>query len=176
VVCSSCFNCLKTSLHKISDGTAPSDVAIDLNRVLDERSDWSPADDGENRSSVGSLYGERMNQHLVRVLRELDADRIAEFAPGGELTEPALAGLDRLRATAFAASDPPPEPGYRAAYLELLDESLCDGMNDLLSEHFEEEPLAEYEQLLENTLVLSDWIAAPLGRTQVRVGSSPSPA
>lgn len=171
-VCSNCFNCLKTSLHKMSDGTSPSDIAIDLNRVLAARSDWTPGNDGELRSSVGEITGKRQNEHLVRVLRGLDVDRVAQFAPGGELSPAAEAGLAQLRDTAFNAPDPPAEPGYLAGYLELLEEPLRSGMAEILSEHFEEAPLADYEHLLANTRMLSDWIAAPLaaGRLETEPG------
>lgn len=175
-VCNNCFNCLKTALHKMSDGSAPSDISIDLNKVLVARSDWTPEDDGEKRSAVGELFGARMNNHLIRILREFDAARVSEFAPDGMLTPEAEAGLDRLRATAFAAADPPVEPGYRAGYLELLDEPLRSGLDGIFSEHFEPDPVEEYSHMLENTRLLSDWIAAPLVAAQERVGSSPSPA
>jgi 7-cyano-7-deazaguanine synthase in queuosine biosynthesis len=171
-VCSNCFNCLKTSLHKMSNGSAPSDIGIDLNKVLEARSDWTPEDDGENRSSVASLYGERLNNHLVRLLRDLDDETVATFAPDGVLTAPARAGLARLRATAFDAPDPPGEPGYRAEYLELLDEPLRSGLDEIFSELFAPEPPAAYAEMLANTRLLSDWIAAPLvaSRLKTEVG------
>ncbi|MBJ7354199.1 MAG: hypothetical protein JHC98_05185 [Thermoleophilaceae bacterium] len=175
-VCNDCFNCLKTALHKMSDGSAPAEISIDLNKVLVTRSHWTPEDDGEQRSAVGELFAERMNSHLTRVLREYDAARVAEFVPGGVLNPDAVAGLERLRATAFAAPDPPEEPGYRAGYLELIDEPLRSGLDAIFSEHFEADPLEQYEHLLDNTRLLSDWIAAPLDTAQGRVGSSPSPA
>lgn len=175
--CSNCFSCLKGALHKMSDNTAPSEIGIDLDQVLQARSEWSPGEDGEKRrGSVGQLYGDRMNNHLVRVLRELDAERVSEFAPSGVLSEPALAGLAKLRATAFAAPDPPAEPGFRAGYLELLDEPLRDELGSLLSKDFDVEPQENYARLLENTLLLSDWIAGPLIAAQEAAGSSPSPA
>lgn len=175
--CSNCFSCLKGALHKIADGTDPSEIGIDLDRVLVARSDWSPGDDGEKRrGSVGQLYGDRMNHHLVRVLRGLDAERVAAHTPAGELSAPALAGLERLRATAFAAPDPPDEPGYREDFLVLLEEPLRAELGSLFSEHFEVEPREHYAHLLENTLMLSDWIAAPLETAQTRAGSSPSSA
>jgi 7-cyano-7-deazaguanine synthase in queuosine biosynthesis len=161
-VCNNCFNCLKTSLHKMSDGSPPAEIQIDLNRVLVTQSDWSPGDDGEERGSIGSLYADRMNHHLVRVLRELDSDRVSKFAPGGVLSPEAEAGLARLRATAFAAPDPPAEPGYRAGYLELLEEPVSSGMNRLLRELFAAAPPESYGYMLENTRLLSEWIAAPL--------------
>lgn len=168
--CSNCFSCLKGALHKISDGTAPSEIGIDVDRVLAARSDWTPVDDGEKRrGSVGQLYGDRMNHHLVRVLRELDAERVAQLTPDGVLSEAARGGLEKLRATALAAPDPPDEPGYREDYLELLESPLREELGLLLSEHFEVEPRERYVHLLENTLLLSDWLAAPLG-------SRPSPA
>lgn len=163
--CSNCFSCLKGALHKISDDTTPSEIGIDLDRVLTARSDWSPSDDGEKaRGSVAAGYGERMNNHLVRVLRNLDAERVSEFAPGGKLSEPALAGFAKLRATALAAPDPPDEPGYREGFLDLLEEPLRGELDSLLGEHFAAEPPERHAQLLENTLVISDWIAAPLAR------------
>lgn len=161
-VCNNCFNCLKTSLHKMADGIAPAEISIDINQVLDARSDWTPEDDGEHRTSVGMLFGERLNNHLVRVVRELDPERVAQFAPGGKLDVPALAGLERMRAVASAAPDPPDEPGYRSGYLELLDEPMRSGLARIFGEHFELEPVEEYEHLLANTRLLSDWVAAPL--------------
>jgi 7-cyano-7-deazaguanine synthase in queuosine biosynthesis len=163
--CSNCFGCLKGSIHRISDDVSPTEIGIDVERVLSARSDWSPADDGEKRrGSVGQLYGDRMNNHLVRVLRDLDTERVAKFTPNGVLSEPAMTGLTKLRATALAAPDPPEEPGYRSGFLELLEEPLRSGLDSLYGEHFEAEPREQYEHLLENTLLLSDWIAAPLAR------------
>jgi hypothetical protein len=163
-VCSDCFNCLKTALHKITDGTPPADIGIDLDRVLIGRSDWSPIGDGdgENRSSVGRLYGDRMNNHIVRTLRGLDVERVAQFAPNGELSPAAREGFAKLRATALDAPDPPDEPGYRAGYLELLDEPARSGLAEIFNDYFEPDPPEEYAHLLENTRLLSDWVAAPL--------------
>lgn len=161
-VCNDCFNCLKTALHKMSNGSAPSDISIDLNKVLAARSDWTPQDDGEKRNALGELFGARMNNHLVRVLRELDAERVAAFAPGGVLTPDARAGLEKLRATAFAEPDPPDEPGYRAGFLSLLDEPLRSGLDSIFSDHFGADSVEEYAHLLENSRLLSEWIAAPL--------------
>jgi hypothetical protein len=176
-VCNNCFSCLKTALHKMTDDSPPSEVGIDVDLTLVNHSDWSPAygGDGEHRSAVGRLYGDRMNAHVVRVLRELDVERVSRFTESGELSPGAKDAFERMRATAIASPDPPPEPGYRAEYLEFLDEPMRDGLNGLFSEYFDPEPLGEYGHMLDNTRLLAGWIAAPL-EDQALVGSSPSPA
>ncbi len=165
-VCSACYSCFKASLHKISDGCAPSEIGLDVDAVLVANRDWTPTGegDGENRSSVGRLYGDRMNGHLVRVLRSIDESDVDRLTPRRRLSRDASRALAQLKETAARADDPPPEPGYRQGFLELLDRPLAEGLDGIYSEHFEPAPPASYSDMLENAELLSEWIAAPLSR------------
>lgn len=163
-VCSRCYSCFKTAFYLMSEGIEPSELEIDVDRVIAERSGWEPlgALSSHASGSVAQGYTRKLDNHLIRILRELDRDRVASFTPGRKLSTDAEAGLSRLRATAFAAPDPPPEPGYRAGYVDLLDEPLRSGVHSIFSEHFEPAQPAYYDDMLANTKLLSDWLVAPL--------------
>ncbi len=163
-VCSACYTCFKTALHKISDDCTPAEIDIDIEKALIALQHWSPVGDGDTeiRSSVGRLFANRMNAHLVRILRSIEAEDITRHLPSGRLSREARRALARLKATAAAAADPPPEPGYRREYLDLLGEPLARGLDGIFSEHFAVEPLDSYADMLESTKRLSDWVAAAL--------------
>jgi len=67
-----------------------------------------------------------------------------------------------------------PEPGYRAGYLELLDESLREGVRSILDQHFVPAPRESYARTLANTRLLADWISAPL-RVPPRIAAPTEP-
>lgn len=165
-VCSRCYSCFKSSLYLLSEDIAPAEIELDVNRALSSQPDWAPSDgrSSHTQTSVGRRYVMRMDDHLVRVLRRLDPERVAELAPAGRLSSEAAESLARLRATALAADDPPPEPGYRRGYVELLDEPLRGRIDAILSDHFEPAEPGHYLELLENTKMLGDWLVAPLAR------------
>ena len=55
-----------------------------------------------------------------------------------------------------------PEPGYRHAFLELVDPEFRDGLEAIFDEHFERDVAARHDASLRRVVTLSDWIAAPL--------------
>ena len=67
-----------------------------------------------------------------------------------------------MRTTALDGAVIEPEPGYRAGFIELVDEPLRDGLGVILAEHFEPAPPESYAGLLSRTHTLADWISAPL--------------
>lgn len=174
-VCSRCGECFTISVNLMSEGIAPREIGIDLNELLPAQSGWQPGGDpARRRSEVGKLSRRYTDERVIRFFRATDAAGVAEFLDEAGLSSDCERALQTLRTTAAAAADPPLEPGYRAEFLELIDERLRPGLKSIFEEHFEPEPTDNYEHLVENTKLLSQWITAPL--RSARVAPDPEPA
>ncbi|MGK2876954.1 MAG: DegT/DnrJ/EryC1/StrS family aminotransferase [Solirubrobacterales bacterium] len=162
-VCSRCRECFGIAVNLMTDDLAPIDIGIDLNELLPAMRDWKPGGDpGRPRGIVGALAAAQGDAQYLRFFRSTDADGVERFVPPPGLSSAAVSALREISSAALAAPEPGPEPGFRAAYLELIDEQLRDGVESILSEHFEVEPLATYEGTIRRTRALGDWISAPL--------------
>lgn len=163
-VCSRCYSCFKTAMYLLSEGVSPTEVEIDVDKALIARSDWEPLGPRSSHSTgtAAKRYAARLDNQLVRVLRELDESKIEALLPSGKLSRGGSAGLARLRQTAFDANDPTPEPGFRADFLALHDEPMRSRLEGVFGEHFARDERAEFAEMFDNTRLLGDWIAAPL--------------
>ncbi len=176
-VCSRCGECFIISVNLMSEGIAPREIGIDLNELLPAQCGWQPGGDpARRRSEVGKLARRHTDERVVRFFRATDASDLASFVDANGLSGECLRALDTLRETASAAPEPPPEPGYRAVFLDLIDERLRPGLKSILEEHFEPEPIGNYKHLVENTKLLGKWIAAPLQSERVAPESEPANA
>lgn len=165
--CSRCPMCFLGAVNLMSDRVAPHEIDIDLNSVLVAQRDWQPeASPAASGTAVPVSARKYIQSHASRFFRELDPESLARFAGPAGLSAEALSAARQIKAAAMEAPDPGPEPGYRAGYLELIDGRLRDGLEAIISEHFEAEPPEHYADLLRNSRILGDWIAAPLKGTQ----------
>ncbi|MBJ7459100.1 MAG: DegT/DnrJ/EryC1/StrS family aminotransferase [Thermoleophilaceae bacterium] len=171
-VCSRCRECFEIAVNLMNDGIAPSEIGIDLNELLPAMRDWRPGGEPSRpRGIVGTLASVQVDAQYLRFFRSTATEDIERFAPPPGLSADAVDACDEIRATVLAAPDPGPEPGFRAAYLDLIDERLRARLESILSEHFEAEPLADYAATIRRTHALGDWIAAPLSRAPQRAAS-----
>jgi perosamine synthetase len=162
-VCSRCRECFGIAINLMSDDIAPSEIGMDLDRLLPAQRTWQAGGDPRApRDAVGALAGVQNDNHVLRYFHSHDADHLARFYPDGAPAPDTIAAFNELRANALLISDPIEEPGYRIAYTELVPERLRDGLNAILSEHFEPEPIALHEEVYGRTRILGEWIAAPL--------------
>lgn len=163
-VCCRCYNCFKMSLCLLNDGIEPSEVGLDLERVLAARRDWVPYGDNSAHAVglVGPVYSRRLDDHLLRRLRAMTLEDVERLAPGGHLSDRARGDYERLRATAFSFDEPEPESGYLGAYVDLLPEPTAARLHEILGELFERDDSERGRQLLNNTVLLSSWITGPM--------------
>src|ERR1019366_2839121 len=107
-------------------------------------------------SPPGDRVGWRLEMQALRCLAATSDEQVAKLIGGKRSGEERRRGLEsyrRLRAQA-KAHEIEPEPGYRAGYLELLDETLRDGVRTILDHHFEPAPQESYARMLTNTRIL----------------------
>ena len=166
--CSRCGECRGIALNLAAAGVSPAVAGIDMVELLLANEDWRP---GERYIARGAgdgrgprqLVGRALEMQALRCLVGTPTDQIAKLIDGNR-DEPerrrALEVYSRLRDSA-RGYEIEPEPGYRAGYLELLDDTLRAGVRSILDQHFAPAPPDTYASQLANTLMLADWIAAP---------------
>jgi hypothetical protein len=166
--CSACAQCLRVALTALSTGGDPAVMGIDLVRLLPAMRDWAPAEpSGEDLPDdrvKASLHG-----HVVRELRAVSpllvARRLAAGSPRRLLDRrvaTALRCYAALRRRVGAGGAAVPAPGYRRAYLALVDERLRDRLAAIYDGVFEPADAEDDAAALARTRRLADWIAAPL--------------
>lgn len=164
--CSRCSECREVAFNVMAEGVSPSELGIDLTTLLAAQSHWRPGENGRRRRLTDERVGRHIEAQMLRCLDGLTPDRMAELigceVPAGDAAAAqALHAYQEMRAAALVQAVEP-EPGYRAGFLELIDEPLRAGLGAIFDEHFARAPRETYAGLLERTLTLSDWISAPL--------------
>jgi perosamine synthetase len=163
-VCSRCRECFGIAVNLMQDGIAPAEIEIDLNELLPSFRSWQPGGNPDRpRGTVGGRAGHFSDEQMLRFFRATDAEQLRALAGPTELSPEAVSAFEAIRATAIAAPEPGPEPGFSGAFLALMDERLREGLELILSEHFQPEPFENYRENYENVLTLGNWITAPLG-------------
>ena len=180
--CSACVECFHNAMHIIDAGGSPKSAGIDLATLLMSPSAYErafAADGGEDPDQPTGAAARASDLRCLGTLAATAPERIAELleeCEGDDASRRALAAAAFERLAARAREfEQPAEPGYREAYLELIDPRLRDGLRAIFREHFEPEPLAEYAQLLSNSLTLGRWIGGPL-RAARWPATAPHPA
>jgi perosamine synthetase len=169
VACSRCAECRGIALNLVSSGVPPAVAGIDLVKLLLAHADWEP---GRRSSQVETgngalprtLAGRAHEQQELRCLADTPVQQVAELMNGEHPDAERRLALDiyeRLRGSALGL-EIEREPGYPTGYLELVDETLRDGVQAIFDEHFAPAPPDSYSRMLRNTRALSGWIAAPL--------------
>lgn len=167
--CSRCSTCMQSAINLMSDGASPSEIGIDLNQLLIAKRDWQPRPfTDETDTAVLVSVRRYIEGHSTRYLRTQNPESFEKFAGPGGLSAEAREAARSICEAAANAPDPGPEPGYRAGYLRLITPRLRDGLEALIKKHFEPEPPENYAALLQNTELLSEWIAAPLAGNPLR--------
>jgi len=162
--CSSCHECWNNAYNLMADGVPPREIGIDVPTLLRAFPDWRPRL-GEKARSLGIR---ETDAQILRCLERLPPDRMAEFVPLSPQAASTLERYTQMRARALAdIAEPDAEPGYRAGFLELIDPVLRPRLGAIFDEHFAREPEASHAASLRRTLVLSDWITAPLERPEL---------
>ncbi len=173
--CSACGECAGIAFNLMADGVSPTVAGIDVATLVGAIEVWRP--DRESRQPPGPSRqsGQDHRSQLLRRIQALPAERLAQFG----VDDPLLAGYATERAAMLASTEPlAPEPGYPAAYLDLVDEPLRSGLATIIGEHFAPAQDGFDAAGLQRTLTLSDWIAAPLhdpGLDRRRARRAPAP-
>lgn len=163
-VCSRCRECFGIAVNLMSDDIAPSEIGMDLDRLIPAQRAWQAGGDPRfPRDAVGALASFQNDNHVVRYFHAHTSDHLAQFYSDGSPDPDTIAAFEEIRANALLVTDPVEEPGYRTAFVELMPERVRAGMHSILGEHFEPEPIADHGDVFGRTRVLGDWIAAPLG-------------
>ncbi len=166
--CSACAQCLRVALTALAAGGAPSAMGIDLVRLLPLMRDWSPAapsGDGLPDDQVkASLHG-----HVVREVAAVSPLLVARRLVGRDprrLLDRRVVGAVRayaaLRRRLMAQATPGAAPGYRRAFLALVDDRLRDDLAAIFDGAFASADDDEDAAALDRTRTLATWIAAPL--------------
>jgi len=166
--CSQCSQCLRIALTAMATGGSPAEMQIDLRRLLVAMREWSPATPTGN-----DLPDDRVRAALHgQVLRDLAAvppRTVARRLIGGDprrVLDPtllrALRAYRSLRRRLGAQGEPPPAPGYRRAYLALLDDRHRERLAAIFDGAFRAAEPDDDAAALARTCALADWIAAPL--------------
>jgi flavin-binding protein dodecin len=179
--CSRCDECRTVAFNLMAEGVAPREIGIDLVSVLNAHSDWRPRREEIDPPLPNALW--LCDSRLVHCLQTLTPQRMAEFikldGTPSEAAAGALRSYERMR-TAALLYDVVPEPGYRAGFLEFVDQSLRGRVGAIFDEHFTREPSSAHVESVRRSIALSNWITAPLARPELdrrrRAGAArPSP-
>ncbi|MBJ7354200.1 MAG: DegT/DnrJ/EryC1/StrS family aminotransferase [Thermoleophilaceae bacterium] len=162
-VCSRCRECLANAVDRMTDGLPPSEMGIDLDQLIAASGDWQPGGRPEApRGAVSAIAGTARDDHMLRFFRTHDVEDIAHLAGPAGLGPDARQAYARIRATVDASPEPPAEPGLRAELLDFVDPQVRERLSTIYAEHFEDEPVENYEHDVRNAKLLIDWTTAPL--------------
>lgn len=165
--CGRCVECQGIAFNVLAEGVDPREIGIDLATVLEAARSWRPGGEPDRpRGLVGEVAGRYGDEQRLRAVRGLDEEWVRALLGGSDAANGALQAWDDVRASALEEPAPGPEPGYRAGYLAFVDESLREGLQAILDQHFAPEPTSTYADLLRRSETLAAWISAPLGRPQ----------
>jgi perosamine synthetase len=166
--CSRCDECRTIAFNMMVEGVAPREIGIDLVALLDSQSGWRARTEEIGAALPNARW--LFDSQMVRCLQSLTPERVVGFieldGPGSEAAAASLVAYERMRAAALTL-EVDPEPGYRAGFLELVAEPLRGPLAAIFDEHFTPEPIANHAGVVHRSMTLSDWISAPLLRTEL---------
>jgi perosamine synthetase len=164
--CSACSQCLRVALTALAAGGSPAEIGIDLRRLLVSMQKWKPATgngDGLPDARVKAALDGEILRDLAAVSPRSIVRRLLGDAPHGT-GDPGLArallayATLRRRLRGRAA----PTPGYRRAYLALVDERYRERLAAVFDAAFGATDPDDDAAALARTRALAEWIAAPL--------------
>lgn len=165
--CNGCSDCLRTALTAMHAGGAPGRIGIDVPLLLRRMGDWEPAavrgpnGSPNNRVRV-ALHGEIVRRIAAMptrlAARRIVAERRRRIVEPGTIA--ALRSYQGMRNRLGGRVTP--DPGYRHAYMALVDPRLRDRIEAIYDQSFARAPADDGADLLDRTRALSSWVAAPL--------------
>ncbi len=168
--CSACAECWTIALNLVASGVSPSDAGIDLVKLIAAMAAWRPRFDtasedygGSDAGTPSEGVGRMLDSQSLRCLQAVDVEQLATFIsePDRPAARDALLAYQTLRDRLLNGKIDP-EPGYRAGFLQMLDERVRAPLTNIFDEHFERAPEASYEEALERSMTLAGWITHPL--------------
>ena len=165
--CSGCRICLGSALAAVAAGVGPARVGVDVTELMERVSKWQPQLD------EAALPAETVRRELHgAVVRQLAATRTRRVAAVLARAEPGrLLGRDgprtlrrymALRGRLGARAADVPAPGYRHAYLQLVDARWRRRVERLFDSEFERAPAGRDAADLVRARALIERISEPL--------------
>jgi perosamine synthetase len=168
--CSACGECWSIALNLMAAGVPPAEAGINLAKMIDARADWRPkfgfpgnTYSGLDPDTPSESVARIIDSQSVRCLQAVDSGQVAAFIdePEQPTAKDALLAYAALRDWALSI-EVDPEPGYRAGFLEMVDEQVRERLAKIFDEHFQRAPEASYEEALKRSTTLAEWITWPL--------------
>ena len=145
--CSGCADCLTIALTALEAGVAPSRAGIDIARLVERMDDWQARLDPGPEPMPADLVRSEIHAANVRLLAAMRtrslAARLARTEPRALARRGAprmLRGYARLRGRLAGQAASIRAPGYRHAYLKLVDERWRARLEGLFDSRFERSP------------------------------------
>jgi hypothetical protein len=166
--CSQCGKCLRSAMPALELGESPEQMGIDLVKLLNAMKDYqlsiatSPSDLPRETVAVA------LNRALARSIVSTSVTQVAQAIFSADLARltqrPAWTAINSFRSMRERVSSPDPgeAPGYRAGFLDLVDEVVRDQLRSIIREHFVPQPESEYAGTLARTRRLIGWNTEPL--------------
>jgi hypothetical protein len=167
--CNSCGQCLRVAYGALAAGGRPSQMGVDLARLLDALGDWEPLP--ALRAGEAALPDRIVRTRLQGQAAALVATTPLESA-WADLPRGALwclrPRLRRARSAAvrlqrrMAARARLPLPGFRPGFSPQLDPLLRDRVHAIYSESFQPEEPSAYAATVKRSEALAHWLTQPV--------------
>lgn len=164
--CSACSDCLRAALTALAAGASPAQIGIDLRRLLVAMRKWTPS--GGGNGVPDARVRAALDEQITRGLASVSRGSVLRHLVGGDprgLFDPglvrALGAYAQLRRR-LARRAAPVLPGYRRAYLALVDERYRARLTDIFDAAFGTAGSEDDAAALARTRALAGWISAPL--------------
>ncbi len=170
MMCNRCGQCLRTALCALALGKRASRMGADWATLLNEMRDWRPKtlDKPAQAARPTEIVSHQLHTQVIRDLSAVTwrdiAKEIARDTPLALLTPrgwKALASFHKLQRQPMT-HDVGPRPGYREAYLSLVDPLLRDHVAKIYAERFNPADESSYMDALARSEALIYWITEPL--------------
>ena len=168
--CSGCPDCLANGLAGLQAGVGPARLGIDVSRLLERMHGWEPKVDQDPAALPAAQVRRELHGATVRRLAAMRtrrfAMRLARTEPRRLLRRDALETLRRyawLRGRLAPQATAVPAPGYRHAYLALVDARWRAPLERLFDAEFERAPESDDATDLAGAEALIEHITEPLG-------------
>jgi hypothetical protein len=168
--CSRCSQCLRLAVGVLKMGKNPEAMGIDLRTLFPAMREWAPggASIDPNVPAPRRITSLNLNQQVIRNLQQTSPRQVERVLYGhqpwrrfGKKTRAALEAFHHLQAT-YANAEVPPSPGYRDAFVDLVDARLREPLRRIFAESIPAEPPEHYAGVLERSLRATAWITEPL--------------
>jgi hypothetical protein len=169
--CNRCIKCFVLAMREYAMGVDTKKMKVKWVTMLNEYRDWTPRMDLHDGKPLlpRDTHWVTTDAQIARDLAAIPWSRMARTIRNDEPLSllrysgwRALIAYAQLRRRAIA-SNPGPVPGYREGYLHFVDPLLREEVGRIYAEHFAPQPESEYQEMLERSQMLADWIIESLG-------------